>query len=241
MSQFTVEQLRLLLALQDLDSRIDADQAGLQRATDGAVTAPVRERMATALATVTDRETKLASMRRDLRYAEQETASLRAEIEAQEKKLYGGTVRNPKEAAQLQQHVALLHKRLTELDDRAVELMLAVEEYQPEVAAAKESVERLQMELTGLEQVGTAEAVRISLELPGLTSQRDAVAAEVPAALLREYRNIRARRGGIAVTALVDGKCSRCRMTIPYVMSREVRGGLLRTCDNCGRIVVEPE
>ena len=77
-------------------------------------------------------------------------------------------------------------------------------------------------------------------ELPGLIAQRDAVASQVPPGLAKEYQTLRTRRAGIAVAALVDGRCSRCRMTIPFLMVREIRGGALRTCDNCGRIVVEP-
>ena len=240
MSEFTLEQLRMLLSLQELDSRIDADQAALQRAAEGAALQPAREQLAAARATAGQLTGQITGMRRDLRYQEQEAASLLAEIEDQEKRLYGGAVRNPKEAAQMQQHVASLRKRAAELDERALALMLAVEEFDPQVAAAGHEVERLQAELAQMEQAAATEVARLEGQVPEIVASRDALAAEVPPALMKQYQILRVRRAGIAVAALVDGTCSRCRMSIPYVMTREIRSGLLRTCDNCGRIVVEP-
>lgn len=241
MSDYTTDQLRMLLTLQDLDSRIDAGQAALHRATEGASLRPLQDASANARAASDRLEDQLAAMRRDLRYQEQEAQALREGIEAQEKRLYGGAVRNPKEAAQMQQHVASLRRRSTELDDRAVEMMLAVEEFEPQVTEAIADLTTCEADLALAEQAVAEEIDKLNRELPELTAERDAVAGHVPPALLKEYRTLRARRAGIAVAALVDGRCSRCRMTIPYIMAREIRSGMLRTCDTCGRIVVEPE
>lgn len=241
MSDYTIDQLRMLLTLQDLDSRIDAAQAALQRATEGVSLRPLRDAVASAQTASDQLGDQLATMRRDLRYQEQEAEALRDEIDAQEKRLYGGAVRNPKEAAQMQQHVASLRRRLTELDNRAVEMMLAVEEFEPQVTEAIANLTTCEADLALAEQSVAEEVAKLNRELPELIAERDAVAGRVPPALLKEYRTLRVRRAGIAVAALVDGRCSRCRMTIPYIMTREIRGGMLRTCDTCGRIVVEPE
>ena len=59
---------------------IDAAQAALQRATDGASLRPLRDGLATAQAASDQLGDQLATMRRDLRYQEQEAEALRDEI-----------------------------------------------------------------------------------------------------------------------------------------------------------------
>ncbi len=241
MANYPLDQLRALLKLQGTDSRIDAIQAALKRAAEGLDLVALRERVAAAEADVKSHAEGLAKLRSELKFQEQEVAAIRAEIGAQERKLYGGLVRNPKEAAQMQQHVASLRRRMGELDDHALSLMLELESVEPAVVAAREQAGALKRQLVDGELRLAGEVRTLDEELPRLAQQRASLAAGLPAVLLKEYETLRPRRGGTAVVALADGKCSGCRMAVPYVMARDIRAGALRTCDTCGRIVVEPE
>lgn len=240
-ASYSTEQLRELLKLQGLDSRIDSIQAGLKRARDGVELVALRGELATAEMDLAERDGHLAKLRRELKYQEQEVAAIRAEIASQERKLYGGLVRNPKEATQMQQHVASLRKRMGDLDDHALTLMLEIESLEPDATAARARVAEFKTQLADEEARLEREVLTLSEELPLTGEQRSALAAGLPGALCREYEALRPRRAGTAVVALVDGKCGGCRMTIPYIMVRQIRSGELRTCDTCGRIVVEPE
>jgi predicted nucleic acid-binding Zn-ribbon protein len=128
-----------------------------------------------------------------------------------------------------------------DLDDHALSLMLEIESVEPGAAAARERVAALRMQLAQGEERLAGEVGRLAAELPVLCDERAGAAAKLPAGLVKQYEALRPRRAGTAVAALVDGKCGGCRMVIPYIMVRDIRSGLLRTCDTCGRIVVEPE
>jgi len=239
LSTYAPDELRSLLRLQLLDTEIGAQQAALRLAESGSELAQARSDAASAREAERSLDARLGGVRRDLRYEEQEVAALRAEIAAQERKLYGGGVRNPKEAAQLEQHVASLRRRMGDLEDKALSLMLELESLEPEMTEAKARAADADAALSDAESLLAARIQGLSAKLPELEVQRAQLAAAVLPDLLRQYEALRTRRGGIAVVALADGKCSGCRMAVPFMTVRDVRQGALRTCDSCGRIIVE--
>lgn len=239
MSTYELSQLRALLSLQQLDSMIQERQTALDTATSGSELEPLRA----TLVTVEEAHEALANrtqgVRRDLRYQEQEVEKIRAEASAQERKLYGGAVRNPKEAAQMEQHIASLRRRSADGEDRAVSLLLELDSLEAELAETAAAVQAAQAALDEAQSRLASRLTQLNAELPSLHQQRETAAAGLPAALLRQYQTTCTRRGGIGVAAVVDGKCVVCRMAVPFMTLREIRQGQLKTCDSCARIVVE--
>jgi len=236
---FDIEHFRTLLALQELDTRIQSGERRLAAAGTGHELEPLHERAAAAEARLAALAARLSSLRRDVRYAEQENQNLRAEIAANEKRLYGGAIRNPKEAGQLQSYVQSLRRRLNDSQEKALELMLEIEPLEPESAQAEGELQTLRSELVDAEKDLARTAEQLEAELPELRAERAAVSARLPAGLLSPYEALRARRPGAVVVAVVeDGKCSGCRVGLPFLTVREARAGTFHTCDNCGRILV---
>jgi predicted nucleic acid-binding Zn-ribbon protein len=226
--------------LQQLDSEIEAKQSALREAVSRAALAASEAVAAAAAATEHGISGRLAVARRDLRYQEQEVAAIRAEILAQERKLYGNAVRSPREAAQLEQHVVSLRRRLGDAEDKALSVMLEVESLEPQAAAAGAESRQASQELDRQASALAARQAELGSELPGLQARREAQASSMRPELLKQYETARARRGGTVVAAMVDGKCTGCRMAVPLLMVREIRAGSLRACESCRRILVEP-
>lgn len=236
---FEIDDLRALLALQELDTRIQTGERRLAAARTGEELRPLRERLAAAEAGLSDLSARLSSLQRDLRYREQEHQDLRAEIAANEKRLYSGIVRNPKEAEQLQSFVASLRRRLDAGQEKALELMLEIEPLEPQRDEAQAEVEAARNELAAAEEQLSRTAAELETELPKMGAGRVEAAAALPPDLLSAYETLRSKRPGSTVVAVVeDGKCSGCRMTLPFITVREARAGTLHTCENCGRILV---
>lgn len=233
------ENLEALLELQKCDMQLERDRRTLAEAKSGVALAPLSEQLAEWESRVGDLCQRIGRMRRDLRYAEQETRSLRDDIAANERKLYGGLVRNPKEADKMQQHVAGLRRRVDLEEEKALALMMEIESIESDLAAAREQAAALGGELRTLETKLAETITDLTREIPRLEERRQAVAAALPQPLLTAYEGLRSRRGVGVVAAIRDGKCEGCRMGLPFLTVREVRSGELRTCDNCGRILVE--
>lgn len=232
--------MRVLLELQKTDTAISTRQGRLVEIRGGEELSELREAVAAAEGSWEKLSAELDAARRELKYQEQEADSIRTEIAAQEKRLYGGAVRSPKEATQMQDHIASRRKRVGELEDGALSLMLAIEGQEPAVGTAREDLDAAKGRLAGVEAELAAEAAAIEAELPGLAGRREAQTAELAAGLYTQYETLKGRRGGVAVVALIDGRCEGCRVTMPFMTIREIRGGKVRTCETCGRILVEP-
>lgn len=239
MSTYELSQLRALLSLQQLDSLIQERQAALDTANSGSELEPVRARLVTAEEAHEALAQRTQVVRRDLRYQEQEVEKIRHEASTQERKLYGGAVRNPKEAAQMEQHIASLRRRSAEGEDRAVSLLLELDGLEAELAEAAAAVQAAQAALDEAQARLARRLDELDVQLPSLRQQRETAAVGLPAALLRQYETTCTRRGGIGVAAVVEGKCAVCRMAVPFMTLREIRQGELKTCDSCARIVVE--
>jgi uncharacterized protein len=84
-----------------------------------------------------------------------------------------------------------------------------------------------------------ADAATVLVELE---AGRPRIAGAIDAALLARYEAAAARAGGVGAARLVDGRCGRCRVTVPAaVLDQLVHGhdpDAIAVCDECGRLLV---
>jgi uncharacterized protein len=160
-------------------------------------------------------------------------------IAREEKRLFSGSVANPKELASLQAEVKMLQGRRAQLEDALLEVMVRRDEIdetlgklEEERAATATDASRLTEEVRGL--VGDIDA-----ELSDHGNTRAELASDIPDDVLALYDRIRAQRGGVGAAALVGGTCQGCHTQLPAREVERLRasGGLQR-CDSCRRILV---
>ena len=82
-------------------------------------------------------------MHKKLRAAEWEVDDLTNKIKPLEKKLYGGSVHNPKELAGIEEDVHSLQARKRVLEDKELEVMSELEEAESGLAAARQELSSL--------------------------------------------------------------------------------------------------
>lgn len=230
-----------LLALQDLDTRIDQEHHRREHLPERAELAQVeaalgqvesaRSELAAALEAVAGRQ---GEAERELRTTEQRIAQVNS-------RLYGGSVSASRELQALAADVDGLRKRASELEDR---VLLAMEEREPldaRMAQLDEEISRLaERRAVAESKLASAEA-EIVAELSRLEASRPALAGAVLAELLAAYERLRARLGGVAVARLVGGRCDGCHLSLPAVELDRIRHqppGKLEYCEQCGRILV---
>jgi len=168
---------------------------------------------------------------------ELQVAGLKQKHAASEQRLYGGTVRNPKELSDLQAEVASLKRRLKSAEDELLEAMIAREEAVDAAAQAQERLQAAEHEWNAAHQSLLAEKEQMQARLAELAAARDGLLPEISAADLKTYRRLRAEKKGSAVARVHDETCGECWMEIPPGRLQQARQDDLVFCGNCERIL----
>ena len=233
--------LARLLDLQDLDVRIDQflhRKANLPERAEVAQRKAALAKLASDMRPIADQRATLA---RDQQRLEDEANALAAKAAAEDKRLYSGTISSPRELQAIQEEIASLKRRQSDLEDKALEVIEAIEPLDAELAAAAQRKGSLDAELADLAQRIAAAEAEIDADLVARRAERDALAAELGAAVVQPYDALRARMGGVAVAKLEAGSCRGCHLKLSAVdfarIQREPVDAVVY-CEQCGRILI---
>ncbi|MEX2158227.1 MAG: C4-type zinc ribbon domain-containing protein [Dehalococcoidia bacterium] len=224
-----------LFALQELDLAIAADRAAIE---DIAARLDEPEELVEARQLLVQGKEELREAEHQFKESEFAADELKRKIEPVEKKLYQGSVTNPKELADLQADVDSLRRRRSELEDKALAAMDALEQAQQRVAEADRTLGEL-AEQHGVEREDMgARTGELEAELSKLLPEREAAAGEIDPSFLRLYEILRANKGGRAVGKVVGGACQGCRISLPMNVTQRARAGSdIVQCPSCERIL----
>lgn len=225
-----------LFALQEIDLRRDARRALI---ADVEARLGETEELVAAREKVTSSEGEAETIRRQQQDIEEQLEDLDAKIGPLEKRLYDGSVRNPKELTDLHKDVESLKARRGRLDDEGLALIDAYEAAAAalnEARAVKESAEAAwQSDQESLIE----EKARAEAESASLGQDRDRRAQGMEAGPLGLYETLRSLKQGRAVARLERGACQGCRISLPTHLVQRLRaGGELVQCPICERILV---
>ncbi|HYI61502.1 MAG TPA: C4-type zinc ribbon domain-containing protein [Acidimicrobiales bacterium] len=238
----TADAMEHLLAVQATDThatQLRTRRQGLPERAEAVEVAAALRGVQERQAAVDDERHRLD---RDQARLEDEIAGLRAKSVQADQALYSGTVTNPRELKALQDDLASRARRIAELEDRELELL--VEREPVDAATIEVAAERAVLEARAAELAAriTAAEAEIDVELDRVLGGRAEVAASVPADLLAEYEELRAANGGIGVARLEHGTtCGGCHLQLSAMERDRIRGLPDDTrvhCEECGRLLV---
>jgi hypothetical protein len=229
-----VSELDTLAHLQDLDSQIDERQHRVDaiRASLG-----VSEELKSARAAFDQAKTSLQSLEKRQRDLEWDVSDRSAKIAELDKKLYSGTIRNPKDLSGLQTEIEHMKAALSAIEDRALEAMTRVDDTRASAAARERELGELQARWSAEQQALRQEGQTLTAALAGLRTQRESTAAGVGKPLLARYEELRRNRRGLAVARVDRNVCLGCRTSVPTAQVQGTRQGQLVFCSSCGRIL----
>lgn len=226
-----------LFALQEIDLQIDEREAALEslrgRPEENDAVNDARVELAQSSAGIPDLEARQREL--DLLVAGQ-----RDKIAPVEAKLYGGSVRNPKELQDLQQDLDQLNRQRESVEEELLAVIDQVETRRAAMAAVAERLETLEREWAAEQATARADTERIEAELTALRARRAAAAQRLPAGPLTAYDRLRRRRRGVAVVKVERGACLGCRLTVPTVILQRARSGANPNpvqCPSCERML----
>ena len=178
---------------------------------------------------------KQQAERTDLELTAESSQSKAKEVEG---KLYGGSVRNPRELEDLQAEMNMLREQQKKHDESLLQSLEAVEETENSLSALEGSLQ--EMEATWQTEKARMLGERSGLQdsLVQLQKKRDDMSALVSPVHLRMYDGLRSTRQGLAVVKVERGSCQGCRITLPTRVVQQARTSAEPVkCPSCSRIL----
>jgi predicted nucleic acid-binding Zn-ribbon protein len=224
-----------LLELQLIDSQIDKNQNRrlvIKKILDDDKEIISAEKQLEAV------EEEFKTISKSLRDAEHKVQDQRNKIHQTDTKLYGGTIKNPKELQDLQLESKSLKRYLRVLEDRQLELMLEFDDAKEMVAQAQVYLDKILEKTENAHTDLKKENSKITGENKYLLSTRKEKISTISQADIEIYERLRKQRFGVAVSEVIDRACSACGATLTAALAQAARfPSQISYCETCGRIL----
>jgi predicted nucleic acid-binding Zn-ribbon protein len=230
---------RRLLDLQETDTALGRLLARRRVLEDGSELAAVRADADAADNRLGEIRLRLDEIGRDQSRFEHEIDSMTQKEQAEQQRMYDGSIVNAKELEALQHEIASVHKRRSDREDELLALLEMRENLEADAVAAEQQSAALRARADEAASSAADELARIATDISERTTQREAIAAEIDAELLELYDDLRRQKKGIGAAALVDGVCQACHEQLSSVeLDKLKRAEGIRRCERCRRILV---
>lgn len=179
---------------------------------------------------------RISDLQKTYRRHEVETQSIQAKIDKSNEKLK--TVKTNKEYQAGLQEIEDLSRLQSEVEDKMLECLEAIDEAEAAAAAEQEKAGEFsrQMEAERAEMERESAAMRQKLEQ--LRAEHEQIVAAVDSDLLKKYRQTKQYTGSTVVAAVKASICQGCNLNIPPQMYNELqRFNRLLCCPHCERII----
>jgi predicted nucleic acid-binding Zn-ribbon protein len=224
-----------LWRLQEIDSALDTRRASLDGAREQI---GETDELVAARATLAERRVTLREAESAQKDIELQADDLKAKITAAEQKLYSGTIKNPKELADLQADVDSIKRHLATVEDQDLEALGAVETAENERRAAEAEATALEAAWAEEQSELNERIARLTVEIAQYEQERQELTPNIDPALLKTYDHTRRTHQGKGMARLDRNLCMGCRISLPTnVVNRARAGNALVQCPNCERIL----
>ena len=230
-----MSRIAQLYDLQQIDSVLDSRVARIRQIDEQMAES---QALLAARAAIEEASAHLASEQARLKKASHDVEDTSTRLRTQEKRLYDGSVKNPKELGQIQEEVWHLKSRLKEQEDLVLDAMMAVEEAEATKQARQDELNRIEQEWRKYQDGLIEEKDTLVSQLKVLQVKRQRSMTEVPWADLQTYERLRRAKTGLAVAVVREGRCSGCHTSVPAHVLRMARSSAdFVPCPTCARLL----
>ncbi|MCX6523112.1 MAG: hypothetical protein NTZ21_20850 [Actinobacteria bacterium] len=228
-----------LLALQLVDSRLDAIEGRRKRLPERAV----RDAAKVAHAELATERARLQGLV-DAAYAAVEQAETAgAELDTKQRRLEAQlkTVIAPREAEALMHEIDLLKAKHSALDDVELEAMDQQANAEEAMALLDQREPELLATLADAQAALDAAEASLAADAAGLMAERGVASAALSEAETSLYTSLKARHGGMGIAQLERHTCTGCHVDLSQVEYEQVvhtPAGELPECPHCARLLV---
>ncbi len=225
-----------LYQLQEVDLQIESAEKSLREVTARIGASQQVARAKDKLAAQQKRLEELKSRQHSLEWEIDDLSTKVAEIE---RKLYSGSITDPKELSGFQREGEGMKRRRGELEEEALEVMDQVEKAAAGAEALGSALKALEDKWRQEQKELSARAESLKAELSQLKESRRQVLSQIDPAAVEQYQGLRKQKG-TAVAKVEQGMCRGCRISLSAGELQRLKSGDLVQCSSCGRIVFLP-
>ena len=228
-----------VLALQALDTSTDQLRHQLERLPERAARAEADAAVKALVAERSSLARRTEQLDAEVSQAERDSAAIDTHAERLNKQLK--TVISPREAEALQNELATLAARRSDLDDVELAALESLGEIEAAETALAEREPGLRDAASGAATTQAAVEADIAGQLDELSARRAAAAAETPDSLLGAYESMRKQHGGVAISRLQGSACGGCHLDLSRSELEAIKaqsGDEPAHCPNCDRWLV---
>jgi hypothetical protein len=228
-----------LLELQEIDSAIDRLEARRYQLEGGEEVRVARSTMEEAEGRLGELRLAVDAISRDQRRFEHDIDSMTQKADAEQKRLYDGSIANVKELEALQHEIANINERRSRAEDELLEMMERREDLDSRIAVADKETAEARARVEEVAGDSMRELERIGNELEERRTARAGLVPEIDEELLELYEELRTQKKGVGAAAIVDGVCQACHEKLSAMeLDRLRKTDGIRRCEYCRRIVI---
>lgn len=232
-------ELDQLLDLQRTDHRVRKAEHALNALPEQQAVAAAETRAAELTAVVSGLTAELTRTEAEATTLSRDIDTLTARRDAEQVRLYDGTVTNQREMSSVEAEIDSTTHRIEEHEEDLLVVLERTEELEGRQAAAEAEAAAATEAVTAAEGALDAAAKALIVEIGEARAERDRQAAALPEDLLARYEQAATRGGGTGVGELDGLACSACRIEMSRVDVDDLYNGPnLTTCPQCRRLLV---
>jgi predicted nucleic acid-binding Zn-ribbon protein len=230
-----MNKAKQLYELQEVDLEIEQKTKALANARD---LIGKNDDVMAARANLESARKNLSDLESRQKSADWEVDQLQAKIAHEEKKLYDGSVKNPRELMNLQHEIDLLREQQKDNEERLLTVMMEVDSAEQDVTGKSGELDVTESKWRESQRLLASEQAELETSLAELGQKRDSLVSQTDPECIITYQQVRLAKGGHAVAKVVQARCEGCRISLPMSDQQQARSGhQLVTCSNCGRIL----
>jgi predicted nucleic acid-binding Zn-ribbon protein len=224
-----------LFRLQEIDLELDAGHARLA-AIDQALSNDPEVQSAKQAALKAHDQFNATRVR--ARAIEVDVQALSEKIADAEQRLYSGAISNPKELRDLEQDLASLRRRRSEVEEKELDAMIAAETAEGEAATCQTRLQQAEQASLRAQGALTEERTRLQARVSQITGEREAISDPLPNDDRLVYQRLWQTKNHRPVAKVADSSCLACGEEVSSARVQEIRRGTaLVRCSGCERIL----
>jgi predicted nucleic acid-binding Zn-ribbon protein len=228
------EKLKLLLELQNCDSRINEL---LRKRSEGPKRIQgLKQELEEIDKQNREAEGRLESLKKERRQMEREVQELEGKVQKSEIKL--SNIKSNKEYTAGLKEIEDLKSMKFSLEDKVINFMEEIEALEKDLQTKKKRKAEATIETEKAILSVEEQMKELGSKLESLQRQRPSIAEKIEKGLLKSYTVLMERKGGQAVSAVVRGVCQACHIGLPPQKFNDLlKGDEILTCPHCNRII----
>ena len=201
--------------------------------------AEAMEQLSRVSAHLVSHEEAVSSLKREIKQLEDEVSDAQFHRKSCEKRLYDGTVTQPKELEQLQNKIDEYQKIIKKNEDEIIVRMEALEVNEEAISRIQTEEANLNNALKELEEDYHGKNMEYEHIVNELEREASKIKGGISPELYKTFEQIARVHHGVALAPIEGECCGACHVAIPLSIRRKVgkEETTLVHCENCGRIL----